>query len=124
MNDAPRRLVYARGAAAIQGVAWLVLGSFGGWGLVAGPMAWLAAMMAGRFTFIARVMLLLPIALLLLSWSPILFQGSLGSGFPLIDVAGFLAVTVPGLIALALLRERGHAREAPASASVADSSDQ
>ena len=122
MADSSRRLLYARVAAVIQGLAWFVLGSFGGWGWVAGPMAWLAAIVAGRFDLIARVMLLLPISLLVLSWSPILFSESLVSGFPLIDVVGVTAGMVPGLTAVVLLRNRRPARVAPSSAPITDSS--
>lgn len=125
MPDASRLLLYARGSAVIQGLAWFVLGSFGGWGLVAGPMAWLAAIVAGRFNLIARVMLLLPISLLLFSWSPILFSASHVSGFRLIDVVSLAAGMVPGLIAVVLLRNRRPARVAPPSAPITDlSSDQ
>ncbi|MDP3985087.1 MAG: hypothetical protein Q8Q52_08830 [Acidimicrobiia bacterium] len=103
MIDPQRRLIYGRLAAVIQGIIWLVAGSFGGWGFLAGPMAMLAAMVGGRFRLIARVMLLLPIAFLVVGWAPVLFEGaSLGSPKPLQIVAILALLMVPGLAAVVL----------------------
>jgi len=98
-----RRLLHARLAAAIQGVVWFVLGSLGGWGLVAGTMAWLAAVGAGRFKLIARVMLLLPIFFLLVSWTPLLVSASSMPLDPFLLALTLAVLVIPGLVAVVLL---------------------
>lgn len=92
------RVFAAQALALIQGALWLILLSHGGWGIILGPVAWVAAGLAGRLPAAAAILLAGPIVLLLLSWWPILAQGP-----SVIEVLILTVLVTPASIGAALL---------------------
>ena len=62
--------------AAVQGAIWFLLLSHGGKGLIFGPIAWIAMLIAARTPPIAAGLLLAPTVWLVASWRPILDEGA------------------------------------------------
>ena len=108
--SSPSTLVdIARLLSAAQGVIWFALLSFGGQGLVFGPMAWIATVAGSRFPPLAILLLTVPVVWLSTSWAPIL-----GERARLIDWIIFGALTGPAVVAGAIFLWRlfislGHA---------------
>lgn len=88
----------AQALAAIQGAVWFLLLIHGGWGLVFGPIAWIAAAIAGWFPVIAAALLVAPVIVLSISWWPILTEGA-----AITDPLAFAALVGPATVAAALL---------------------
>lgn len=93
----PTSLLPARVLAVAKGIAWFVLLSHGGWGLIAGPMALVAAALSRSFPYVAVGLLLLPVAALSVSWMPILLSGSTQTS----TIVVWLLLVIPALASAA-----------------------
>jgi len=91
-------LFAARALAVAQGGVWVILLVHGGKGLVFGPAAWLAALIATRYPGIAAGILLVPVTWLVQSWAPILVDGASPG-----DLLIVTALVAPAAIAASVL---------------------
>lgn len=93
-----RLVVAGQVIAAVTGIVWFLLLIHGGWGLVFGPMAWIAVIGARRLPLVSVILLIVPTAVLAWSWTPAFINGAELLVLPIV-----LLLIVPPLIAAGLI---------------------